>query len=188
MRKALIRGTTGPDCGLTEPFLFQRAREAIDQPVQSLGQTAGLDLAEVLHFLQTQQRAADFGDALQQRHMLLRPPRSRCSMRVRTSSPCRSRSPPNRYFMATGWTTTLPPATRLARFLRRPARDKRDVQQGVQAVVGAGTPPFGKQHQGPVGRLQNLDGGVDRLAIDAFAVDAEGSDPRQDPGHDWDFG
>ena len=83
-------------------------------------------------------------------------------------------SPLKKYLTATGWTTTLPGGVCLAAFLRRGAGDKgHAVEQGLQPVGRAAGRPFGKNHQRPLGLGQELDGHVDRLPIDALAIDAE---------------
>ena len=113
---------------------------------------------------------------------------SRCSMRVRTSSPCRSRSPPKRYFKATGWMTTLPPATRLARFLAAPRAIKAMSNSACKRSLFRDAAPSGNRTSGRSACLQDLDRRIDRLAVDAFAVHAECAHPRQEPKPSSDFG
>ena len=68
-----------------------------------------------------------------------------------------------------------------ATFGRRVRDERHALQHGVQAIVGSGHRPFGKDDQGPFGRLQNLCGRVDRLAVHALAIDAEAAHAADGP-------
>ena len=52
----------------------------------------------------------------------------------------------------------------------------------IQTVVGAGDHTLREKHQWTPGFGQDLDGTPQRLAVHAFAVDAEGSHARKNPG------
>ena len=107
---------------------------------------------------------------------------SRRSISSRVGSTAAAISPPKKYLIAIGWTTTSPGGEAAAALLSGVSSDEGGpFHQGVEALVGSRNHALGKDHQRPAGFGKDIDGGGNRLLIDALTINAEDARPAQQP-------
>ena len=161
------------------PLLFERSQQVIEQTRESLFYFTGLRRTEGFDFFDREQRVSGFDDPFAQGQMALRlPGQAGFNFLQNRGYGCRQVSfekvaDENRMHH-----DLAGPGRGRPLLGRRPCEKRNPIHQVQQAVVVPGDEAFRENGQGKSGVGQNAGGAFERLAIQAFAVNAEAADAR----------